>query len=272
MNSLRNLKLPDNLSVIKKSTFQYCSALTELSIPSSVEFIYAEAFAGCGSLQTVSSYAINPPYLYESAFSNYNIPLYVPEESFLDYKSAQGWKNFTEIKTLSGVEPDVKKCATPKISYADKKLTFTCDTEGATCQYTITDSDIKTDFANEVSLSATYEISVYAMKTGLEDSDVATATLVWTEAIFTETTPSSDTPTSAKAIRECIPALISANSENIIVKSEANGQTVAVYSVDGQLLGNATVSNGQAKVPTTLQNGNVAVVKIGNKAVKIMIR
>ena len=56
------------------------------------------------------------------------------------------------------------------------------------------------------------------------------------------------------------------------VKSEANGQSVAVYSVEGQLLGNATVSNGQATVSTTLQNGNVAVVKVGNKSVKILMK
>ena len=80
------------------------------------------------------------------------------------------------------------------------------------------------------------------------------------------------TPASAKAVTESISVLISANNGNITVKSEADGQSVAVYSVGGQLLGNATVSNRQAKVPTTLQNGEVAIVKVGSKSVKILIQ
>jgi len=49
--------------------------------------------------------------------------------------------------------------------------------------YEIKDTDIKKGYDAKVSLSATYNISVYATKTGYENSDVATATLVWTVAI-----------------------------------------------------------------------------------------
>ena len=203
----------------------------------------------------------------------HNTTLYVPKGTTDKYKSTNYWNKFLFIEEgepSNTVVPDTKKCATPTISYANKELTFSCETEGVEYVYEIKDTDIKKGYEAKVSLSATYEISVYATKSGYENSDMATATLVWTEAIFTETTP--DTPTSAKAVTESIPVLISANNGNITVKSEANGQSVAVYSVDGQLLGNTTVSNGQATVSTTLQNGNVAVVKIGNKSVKILMK
>ena len=93
----------------------------------------------------------------------------------------------------------------------------------------------------------------------------------WSKFIFIEEGRPM-TPASAKAVTESISVLISANNGNITVKSEADGQSVAVYSVGGQLLGNATVSNRQAKVPTTLQNGEVAIVKVGSKSVKILIQ
>ena len=268
-NLLKTFTIPENITMIRKSTFQGCSSLTEIVIPAKVEYVYAEAFAGCRSLKSVTCLAITPPYAYDNTFSNYNIPLYVPDVSVNSYQETNPWSKFSELKTLSG-DPIDNKCATPTISYSNKRLTFSCATENVEYVYKIKDTDIKNGYGAAVDLSATYEVSVYATKSGYVNSDMATDTLVWTEAIFTDTTP--ETPSSAKAIAETVPVLISANNGNITVKSEANGQAVAVYTVDGQLLGNATVSNGQAIVSTTLQNGNIAVVNVGNKAVKIVMR
>ena len=82
------------------------------------------------------------------------------------------------------------------------------------------------------------------VRTGLGNSDVATATLVWTDAIFTETTP--ETPTSAKAVQESIPVLISAKGGNISVKCEADGQEVNVYTIDGLSLVISHVGDSRA--------------------------
>lgn len=131
----------------------------------------------------------------------------------------------------------------------------------------IKDVDIKKFYDSSINLSATYEISVYAMKSGYENSDVATATLVWTNAIFTETTPA--TPSSAKAIRESIPVLISAQNGTITVRGEQNGLPVTVYSADGKMLGSVTIKDGQASIATNLQRGEIAIVKVGKRSVKI---
>ena len=153
------------------------------------------------------------------------------------------------------------------ISYANKELTFSCETEGVEYVYEIKDKDIKKGYDAKVSLSATYEISVYAMKSGYKNSDVATATLVWTEAEFTVTTP-----TSAKAVKESVPVLISANNGLITVKGELDGEPVAVYTAEGKLMGSGTMNGGLATVSTSLGAGTVAVVKIGQKAVKVVMR
>ena len=50
------------------------------------------------------------------------------------------------------------------------------------------------------------------------------------------------------------------------------GLPIAVYSTDGQLHGSSIVSNGQTTVSTNLQAGSIAIVKIGDKAVKVVVR
>ncbi len=75
-----------------------------------------------------------------------------------------------------------QKCEKPIIHYSNGKLSFECATDGATCQSTITDTDIASYSENEIQLSATYNISVYASKEGFDNSDVATATLCWIDA------------------------------------------------------------------------------------------
>ena len=75
--------------------------------------------------------------------------------------------------------------ALPSISYESGKLIFACETTGAKCHYTITDTDIKSDALSEngeVSLSAAYHISVYATADGYKASDKAEATLYWINA------------------------------------------------------------------------------------------
>ena len=206
----------------------------------------------------------NPCYIGEICFDQdvfYNITLYVPKGTTDKYKSTDYWSKFVFIEEGepgSSTQPDEKKCATPSISYANKKLTFSCATEGVEYHYTITDVDIKSAVASSIDLSATYEISVYATKSGYTNSDVATATLVWTDAVFTETTPSAS---SAKAIAESIPMLISAQNGTITVRGEQNGLPLTVYTADGKMLGSATMKDGQASISTNLQRGEIAIVK-----------
>ena len=77
--------------------------------------------------------------------------------------------------------PETPKCATPTIAFDKDGLVFSCETPDVDISYEITDSDIRKGFANgnKVSLTPVYTITYYAMKTGYENSDVATATIRW---------------------------------------------------------------------------------------------
>ena len=271
-SSLTSVTIPNSVTSIGGGAFSGCSGLTSVTIPNSVTSIGNNAFENCTGLTSVISKMENPCNINYECFPDdvfYNVTLYVTKGTKDKYKSTDYWNKFLFIEEGepgSSTQPEEKKCATPSISYANKKLTFSCATEGVEYHYTITDSDIKSAVANSIDLSATYEISVYATKSGYENSDVATATLVWTDAVFTETTPSTS---SAKAIAESIPMLISAQNGTITVRGEQNGLPLTVYSADGKMLGAATMKDGQASISTNLQRGEIAIVKVGSKSVKI---
>ena len=267
--ALTSITIPNSVTSIGNEAFRGCTGLTSITIPNSVTSIGSQAFYNCTKLKEIYCYAEEVPTTKTDAFKESNpqyIMLYVPASSINDYKATSPWKEFGFIKAIEG-GGDTKKCATPTISYANKELTFSCETEGVEYVYEIKDTDIKKGYDAKVSLSATYNISVYATKTGYENSDVATATLVWTEAEFTVTTP-----TSAKAVKESVPVLISANNGLITVKGELDGQAVTVYSAEGKLLGSDSISGGQATINTTLEAGSVAIVKIGKRAVKVVMK
>ena len=275
-SGLTSVTIGNSVKSIGNNAFYNCSGLTSVTIGSSVSSIGQKSFAECSKLEEVYCLAENVPSTntdaFEKSYPEY-MTLYVPASSLNAYKTTEPWSQFGTIKAISGSgeepqEPEEPtKCATPTISYADKRLTFSCATEGVEYVSEIKDVDIKKFYDSSINLSATYEISVYATKSGYENSDVATATLVWTDAVFTETTP--ETPTSAKAIAESIPMLISAQNGTITVRGEQNGLPLTVYTADGKLLGSATIKDGQASISTNLQRGEIAIVKVGSKSVKI---
>ena len=108
---LTSLSLPESVTTIKGNAFEGCSKLESLIIPSKVEYIYQQAFANCGNLQSVKSLAETPPFLYDNSFSNYEIPLYVPEGAREAYQGKEPWNKFKEI--LSGA--DTKYTLTYKV-------------------------------------------------------------------------------------------------------------------------------------------------------------
>jgi len=161
------------------------------------------------------------------------------------------------------------QCETPTISYANGKLKFECKTEGVEYVSTISDEDIKTHTSDEVILTATYLISVYAKAEGYKNSNVATATLCWIDAEpFAEgTKEAEDNVTEVKAM----PVLIQANAGVLNISGAPEGANISVYDTSGRMLGSSIAINGTSKIKMSLRARTV-IVKIGDKAVKVKIK
>ena len=204
---------------------------------------------------------------FEGSYIEY-VTLHVPDGSVAVYKQAEPWKNFKNIVGLNG--GGSQKCATPTISYGGKRLTFSCATEGVEYVSEIKDTDVKKHYDAGIDLTATYEISVYATKAGYENSETATATLVWTSASFTDTTAE---PAAVQAVADhATPVLIQSHGSVLTVEGADDGTEVSVYGINGTLAGTAVSRDGQAVINTALSTGTVAIVKIGQRSVKVVVK
>ena len=272
-SGLTSVTIPNSVTSIGENAFYNCRGFKRIMISSSVSSIGSYAFYGCENVEQVTSFIKMIFDINENVFSNktyLNANLTIPAGKKEAYKAATGWGKFLNIEENEyggSVTPGAPQCANPTISYTDKNITFECETEGVDYIYTITDSDIKSDVGSTITLSATYEITVYATKAGYNNSDMVTATLVWTDGTITNISP--DNPSPVTAVKESVPVLVFANNGTITVKSEQDGQKVEVYAVTGQLLVSAIIQNGQASILTNMQRGDIAIVKTGNKSVKI---
>lgn len=172
-SGMKTLKLPDKLQIIKKGTFNGCSGLNSISIPANVEFIYQEAFAKCANLKEVIALPENPPFLYNNSFSNYDITLKASENALEAYTTTEPWSNFSTFKTVTGADL-VKKCEKPTINVVDGKLKFSCVTEDVEYNWSITTNNGTSGKGNSVPFAQTFIVSVFATRSGYENSDVTT--------------------------------------------------------------------------------------------------
>ena len=275
-SGLTSITIPNSVTSIESYAFQNCSGLTSITIPNSVTRIGNGAFAGV-DFPTVVSLIENPFKITgktsdKRTFSQntfLNATLYVPKGTIDKYKATDGWKDFLFIEegTGGGDTPTTQKCEKPTISYENGKLTFTSETEGATCQYAITDTDIKAGSGNEVQLTVTYNISVYATKFGYDNSDVASATLCWIDA-----SPKTEGITDGVAQIAARPVLVKTDNGFITVEGVDDRTNVTVYTTDGKQVGSAISQNNIATIATSIQPGSIAIVKVGDKAVKVVIK
>ena len=274
--NLKNVQIGDGVTTIANWAFSGCASLQHFAFGTQVKTIGKESFSDCTAVTAIISKAQTPPTCSSQALDDINkwtCTLTVPTGCKDSYAAADQWKEFFFVEEGDGGgqqnpdTPETKKCEKPTISYSNGKLTFSCATEGATCMSTIKDTDITSYTTNEVQLSVTYTVSVYATLAGYEDSDIATATLCWIDQQpATEGMIDGIANVPAKAV------LIQSIGGQLTIEGANDGERISVYGINGTLAGSAVSQNGQAVVGTNLQPGSVAIVKIGEKSVKVVVK
>ena len=281
---LTTVAIPNSVIGIGDDAFYGCGGLTSVTIGSGINRIGSKAFASCPELTDVYCQAENVPSIYEGgmfprtdAFVGSYIEfatLHVPEASIEKYKEVEPWKSFKSIVSIETGDipdtPEPEKCAKPTISYNNGRLTFLSETEGAEFVSEITDEDIKKNYTSEVDLTVTYTVTVYAMKTGYDNSDVATATLCWIDQ-QPQMEGIGDAPTMLAQIPST-PVLIQTHEGMVRIDGAPQGTDISIYNTNGQLVGSVKATAGTTEISTSLRNGDIAIVKMGDKAVKVVVK
>ena len=261
------------MKTIKDNAFNGCTALKTINIGSTVDSIGSRAFAGSDKLTDVTCKAVSIPETAKTAFEN-SYPeyadLHVPSVSVSAYQETAPWNKFNRIIAITSEVPDdAEQCATPTITYSKGMLSFRCTTEGAECISSIEDSDIGTYSIGDVQLTVTYTVSVYARKEGFKDSEMATATLCWIDV--QPQTEGVEVATNLQNI-EALPVLIQTNGPVVSITGAAEGTEITIYDVSGKLVGSGKATAGTTDICTTLRDKDIAIVKIGSKSVKVVMK
>ena len=261
--NLQEFTVGDGVTTFGDWAFSGCSSLKSLSFGTQLKTIGKEAFSDCASVTKIVSKAQTPPTCSTQALDDinkWNCTLTVPVGSMAAYQAADQWKDFFYISEGDGGDnpptPETQKCEKPTISYENGKLTFSSATDGAVCQYSITDTDIKAGSG-----------SVYATKSGYENSETATATLCWIDA-----TPQTEGISDGIANIPANAVLIQSEGGTIKVQGCNEGEQVSVYGINGTQAGSSFSQNGAAIVNTNLQPGSIAIVKVGEKSIKVVMK
>ena len=266
-SGLTSITIPSSVTSLGSSCFNGCSGLTSITIPSSVTSLGNFCFSGCSGLETFYFKGKVPMYASVAGIPTMCV-IKVPTEYLQDYKDALG-SNYKYIYAWNSDESGdddkpVTPCATPSISYASGELKFTSETAGAEYHYTITDADMASDtYSKEgkVTLSAAYNISVYATADGYTTSDKAEATLYWINANL-------DNGTNINQVRTR--GVVASVHDGIISLSGLDdGEVVKFFAVDGKYLGSTVAANGAASYAVS---ESLVIAKVGKDSIKIAMK
>ena len=267
--SLASITIPSSITSLGGSCFEGCRSLFSITIPSSVTSLGHSCFQNCSGLETIYFKGELPEGIrnYNLGIS-YNIIIKVPTEYLQDYKDAFG----PDYKYIYAWNPDesgddtkpVTLCATPSISYASGELKFASETAGAEYHYTITDADMASDAYSKdgkVTLSAAYNISVYATADGYTASEKAEATLYWINANLENGTNINQVRTRG--------LVASAHDGIISLSGLDDGEVVKFFAADGKYLGSTVAANGAASYAVS---ESLVIAKVGKDSIRIAMK
>ena len=168
--------------------------------------------------------------------------------------------------TVTGTFTPLVYCDTPTISYSNGKLMFECTTDGAECVANIVSDDFLEHVGHEMELTLTYQVNVYAKAEGHVNSEVVTATICWIECDH-QSEAHETTAIPATVV------LLQSSNGIIIIQGLEKGTSVSVYTVSGmEVASGVAEENVTLTLDTQMTKGEVAIVKMGAKSVKVMMK
>ena len=258
-SSLTSIEIPDSVTSIGWGVFYGCSSLTSIEIPNSVTSIGDYAFYGCSSLTKITCLATNPPTIKSNTFSNYSATLYVPAGRVLAYQSANYWKKFYNIKEIPTLSTSIALNQTTATLDVTETITLlvTILPENATnksVEWSSSDETVAIiDENGVVTAVAVGEATITA--TTVDGSNLSATCKVTVVPTLAETITLDKTEISFEAtetatlVATVLPELVTDKS----VKWSSSDETVAVVDENGVV---TAVAVGEAIITATTADGS----------------
>ena len=297
--SLESVIIPNTILTIENSVFYNCQALTSITIPNSVTSIGEWAFQGCSSLKSVtipnSVTSIGASAFYGcTGLTSITIPNSVTSIEGGTFLLCIKLSSVTIPYGITSIEAgSFRDCIRLSVidipnsvaSIGDYAF-YGCNLASVKIPASVTSiglgafqncnllidviSMIKNPFEidkNTFSENTFNNATLYVPKGTI---DKYKAKKGWKMFIDIEenNTDEEDNVTEVKAM----PVLIQAEGNIISVQGAAEGTDISVYNTAGIMLNSAIANNGITTLNTTLPSGSTAIVKIGEKSVKLLVK
>ena len=261
---LTSVTIPNSVTTIGEGAFWNCSGLTSVTIPNSVTSIGGGAFADCKNIETINSRISKLFEIKENVFASetyINAILKIPVGTAYKYQSTAAWNKFLVIEESddSGEQG------------GDAEMVDLCIQDSEKGELTI---GLEKGKSHTLTITPENGWKVYMI---IFNNKNVTAQLNGNKFIIPALTGKSYLnisyeQTSDVNSAKTIPMLISAHEGKITVNSEAEGQTVNVFTMDGKVLGSGVIRNGKATIQTNQPSGESFIVKAGTRSVKMLMK
>ena len=248
---VKDLVIPNSVTSIGQFAFNGCRGLTSVIIPNSVTYIGGGAFYDCSSLTSVVSLNPQPPTCYTNTFSDYSVPLYVPQGCSPQYMEAEGWSNFMTIRELNGddiyltINDGAKGNLAIRVDHEKPYMTLRVQPESGWHIYSMTFNG--ETVTGEIDSDGTYTTPVIN-----ENSDL---NIVYAQGA--SSAPSLENPHIH----------FSSTENSIVINGTTGGESISVCSLDGKCLAKVVASGYTTEIP--LYSHQTYLIKINQSVFKV---
>ena len=257
-SELTSITIPNSVTTIGSSAFYGCTGLTSITIPNSVTTIGNWAFNGCrgltsitipNSVTTIGNWAFNGC----RGLTSITIPNSVTNIGDWAFYGCSGLTSITIPNSVTNI--------------GDYAFYYCKNLKTVYCYATKLPEINESAFGSHDNKQLFYinYATLYVPASAINEYK-ATAPWSWFGTIL----PIEDATTQIDAASTNDYNIV-ANGNNIIVKSDADGEKVSIYTINGQLIGTTAIRNGSAVINTNLKSGSVAIVMIGQNTYKIRL-